>query len=80
MEEEVHAGTWLCDQDRAIEEHNTETNDGIRPMERPRTKNLSPVAKRIVSTNKVLCADLAREDCKEKTLAVAKTQEFSKMV
>jgi hypothetical protein len=66
MEEEVRGVVWLCDPDRAIKEHNTETDDGIGPMEQLGTKNLSLVAKRMKSTNKVLHADLARGDREEK--------------
>ncbi len=66
MEEEVCGIAWLCDPDRAVGECNTETNDGIGSVERLRSKNLSPVAKRMESSNKVLHADLARGGREEK--------------
>jgi hypothetical protein len=67
MEKKVCGVAWLCDPDRAVGEHNTETDDGIGSMERLGAKNLSPVANRMKSTNKVPRADSARGDCKEKT-------------
>jgi hypothetical protein len=66
MEKKVHGVMWLCDPDRADREHNTETNDGIRSVEWLGAKNLSPVAKRMKSKNKVPRADSARGDRKEK--------------
>jgi hypothetical protein len=78
MEEEVCGIAWLCDPDRAVGERNTETNDGIGTVERLRTKNLSPVAKRMESTNKVLHADLARGDRKEKSLGSGKNSGIFK--
>ncbi len=45
VKEEVRGVVWLCNPDRAVGEHNAESNDGIGPMEWLGVKNLGPVAK-----------------------------------
>ncbi len=49
-------------------------------MERLGTKNLSPVAKKMESNNKVLCADLARGNREKKPLDSGKILKFLKIV